>query len=72
MQQALNQMAPLTVLGPNGMSPIFYKSFLHIVAEDITIVVLWALNLGIVLDSINTTLVSLITIIKKSKESLGF
>ena len=27
VKEALNQMAPLTAPGPDGMSPIFYKSF---------------------------------------------
>ena len=48
VKQALNQMAPNTTPGPNGMSPIFYKSFWHIVGEDVTAVVLQALNSGIV------------------------
>lgn len=39
VQQALSQMAPLTTPDPDGMSPIFYKSFWHIVGEDVTVVV---------------------------------
>ena len=42
--QALKQMAPLTAPGPDGMSPIFYKSFWHIMGNDVTEVVLNALN----------------------------
>ena len=45
---ALDQMAPLTVPGPDGMSHIFYKSFWHIVGRDVTSVVLIALNSGVV------------------------
>lgn len=37
-------MAPLIAPGPDGMSPIIYKSFWHTVDADVTIVVLWALN----------------------------
>lgn len=44
--KALNQMAPLTTPGPNGTSPIFYKTFWHIVGFDVTNVVLTALNSG--------------------------
>ena len=45
---ALNQNAPLTAPRPDGMSPIFYKSFWHIVGYDVTFVVLNALNTGVV------------------------
>lgn len=58
VKEAFNQMAPLTTLGPDGMSPIFYKSFWQIVGEDVTTVVLRALNSSIVPNSINTTLSS--------------
>ena len=33
VKEALNQMPPLTAPGPDGMSPIFYKSFWHIVGK---------------------------------------
>ena len=39
VKQALDQMAPNTTLSPDGMSPNFYKSFWHIVGEDVTAVV---------------------------------
>ena len=58
--QALHQMAPLTAPGSNGMSPIFYKSFQHIVGDDVTTAVLAKLNLGIIPESINTPFISLI------------
>ena len=69
--QALHQMAPLTAPSPDGMSLIFYKSFQHIVGGDITNVVLVALNSGIILDSINTTFISLISKIQNLKQILG-
>lgn len=53
-------MAPLTVPRPGGMSPIFYKYFWHIVGENVTTVVLKALNLGVVLAEVNSTFISLI------------
>ena len=65
--QALKQVATLIAPGPNGMSPIFYKSFWHIVGEDVTAVVLNALNSHIILESINTTFISLIPKIKNMK-----
>ena len=70
VQYALKQMAPLTALGPNGMSPIFYKSFWHIVGDDVTVVVLKALNTGVVHESLNTTFITLIPKIKHPKKSV--
>ena len=48
VHQALKQMAPTIAPGPDGMSPMFYKSFWHIVGYDVTFVVLNALNTGVV------------------------
>ena len=48
VQRALHQMAPLIAPGPNGMSPIFYKSFWHIVGNDVIMAVLSALNTSVV------------------------
>ena len=50
---AIHQMAPVSALGPNGMSPIFYKSFWHIVGEDVTKATLAILTEGTVPESIN-------------------
>ena len=65
-------MAPLTAPGPDGKSSIFYKSFWHIVGEDVTAVVLQVLNLGIVPESINTTFNTLIPKIKNPKKVSDF
>ena len=46
-------MAPVSALGPDGMSPIFYKSFWHIVGEDVTKATLAILTEGIVPEFIN-------------------
>ena len=48
VQRALHQMDPLTAPGPYGMSPIFYKSFWHIVSNDVIMAVLLALNTSVV------------------------
>ena len=72
VQRALHQMAPLTAPGPNGMSPIFYKSFWHIVGKDVTEVVLNALNSSFVLDSLNSTFIALIPKIKDPKKVSNF
>ena len=37
VQSALHQMAPLIAPGLDDISPIFYKSFWHIVGNDVTI-----------------------------------
>ena len=65
-------MAPLTAPSPDGMSPIFYKSFWHIVGKDVTEVVLNALNSGIILESLNTTYIALIPKIKDPKKVADF
>jgi len=36
IHSAMQHMAPLSAPGPDGMSPVFYKSFWHIVGEDVT------------------------------------
>ncbi|KAK7855155.1 hypothetical protein CFP56_029352, partial [Quercus suber] len=69
---ALKQMAPLTAPGPDGMSPVFYKSFWHIVGEDVTAVVLKALNTGVIPESLNSTFIALIPKIKHPKKVSDF
>ena len=72
VKQAFDQMAPNTTLGPDGVSPIFYKSFWHIVGEDVTAVLLQALNSGIVPESLNYTFISLIPKVKNPKKVSEF
>ena len=69
---ALDQMAPLTAPGPDGMSLIFYKSFWHIVGGDVTTVVLNALNSGVVPESLNSTFIALIPKVKHPKRVADF
>ena len=69
---ALKQMAPFTTPRLDGMSHVFYKSFWHIVGEDVTVVVLKALNTGVVLDSLNSTFIALIPKIKHPKKAFDF
>ena len=70
--KALNQMAPLTAPGPDGMSPIFYKTFWHIIGPDVTNVVLTTLNTGHVPEDLNTTFIALIPKIKEPKKVSDF
>lgn len=72
VQQAFTQMASHTTQGLDGMSPIFYKLFWHIMGEDVTTVMLRALNSGIVPKSLNTTFISLIPKIKNPKKVSNF
>ena len=72
IQKALNQMAPLTTPGLDGMSRIFYKSFWHIVGKDVIEVVLTALNSGIIPESLNITFLALIPKIKDARKVLDF
>ena len=70
--QALKRMAPLTAPSLDDMSPIFYKSFCHIVGEEVIVVVLKALHTSIILEVINTTFISLIPKIKNPKKASNF
>ena len=68
---AMQQMAPLSAFGLDGMSPIFYKSFWHIVGEDVTKVALAILNEGTIPESINS-IISLIPKVKNPKKVFEF
>ena len=72
VDQALRQMAPLTAPGPDSISPIFYKTYWHIVGKDVTTMVLNALNSGVVHESLNPTFISLIPKIKNPKRVSDF
>ena len=54
------------------MSPIFYKSFWHIVSKDVVEVVLSALNSGGIPESQNFTFIALIPKIKVPKKVSNF
>lgn len=68
VHKALNQMAPLTALGPDGMLPIFNKSFWYIVGGDVTNAILTTLNSRFVPKSLNHTFIAFIPKIKDSKK----
>uniref|UniRef100_A0A2N9HR00 RRM domain-containing protein n=1 Tax=Fagus sylvatica TaxID=28930 RepID=A0A2N9HR00_FAGSY len=46
VQQAIQQMAPSKAPGPDGMPPIFYQKYWHVVGSDVTMAVLSCLNSG--------------------------
>jgi hypothetical protein len=60
----MKQMVPLKAPGPDGMSPICYQSYWHVVGHDLSSAVLSYLNTGIVLPSINHTFVTLVSEVK--------
>ena len=72
VHSAMQQMAPLSTPGPDGMSPVFYKSFWHIVGKDVTKAALAILNEGIIPASINSTFISLIPKVKNPKKVFEF
>ena len=72
VKEALNQMAPLKVPGPNGMPPLFYQHFWSTMQHDVTSAILSWLNPSILLEPINHTLITLIPKIANSNICLNF
>jgi hypothetical protein len=62
--QALKQMAPLKAPGPDGLPPVFYQNYWHLIGEDVIAAVLGSLNSGKILRAINHTYVTLIPKVK--------
>lgn len=60
VNKVLNQMNPTKTMGPNGMSPIFFQKYWHVVGNTITSVLLQALNLGSFPSMLNHTHITLI------------
>ena len=72
VEQAIKQMAPSKALGPDGMPPIFYQKYWHVVGSDVTTAVLSCLNSGRLLKSINHTFITLIPKVKNPKKVIDF
>ena len=60
VEMALKQMAPTKAPSPDGMPPVFYQKYWHVVGSDVTKAVLSCLNSGHILNSINHTFITLI------------
>ena len=60
VEAALNQMAPLKAPEPDGMPPLFYQNFWHLVKGDVTQIVLHFLNSGSLPNPLNHTFITLI------------
>jgi ribonuclease HI len=72
VDQALKQMAPLTAPGPDGLPPLFYQKYWHVVGPEVTSGVLSCLNSGKVLSSINHTYITLIPKVKNPEKVTEF
>jgi arsenate reductase-like glutaredoxin family protein len=60
VEYTLKQMGPLKAPGPDGMAPIFYQQYWHIVGKDINASILACLKDGSLLKKINHTHLCLI------------
>ncbi|XP_041004081.1 uncharacterized protein LOC121249435 [Juglans microcarpa x Juglans regia] len=60
VNEALKQMHPTKAHGPDGMSPIFYQKYWHVMGNLVTSTVLRSLNSGVLPTDLNHTLISLI------------
>ena len=64
---AMKQMAALKAPEPDGMPPVFYQSYWHVVGSDVSTAVLSCLNSGKLPPSLNHTYVTLIPKTKNPK-----
>ena len=69
---ALKQMKPLTAPGPDGMSPIFFKSCWNFIGQDVIDASLAILNSGNVPTSLNHTYIALIPKTKNPEKANDF
>lgn len=69
---SLKQMKPLTALGPDGMSPIFFKSCWKFIGQDVIDASLAILDLGNMLASLNHTYIALIPKTKSLEKATDF
>nr|XP_023894138.1 uncharacterized protein LOC112006071 [Quercus suber] len=60
VEAALNQMGPLKAPGPDGMPPLFYQKFWHLVRGDVIQTVLLYLNSDSLPNPLNHTFITLI------------
>jgi hypothetical protein len=72
VELAIKQMAPTKAPGPDGMPPVFYQKYWHVIGSDVTKAVLSCLNSGRILKSINHTFITLIPKIKNPERVTEF
>ena len=71
VKKALFQMNPTKAPGPDGMNPLFFQKYWHIVGTDVSDAVLDYINSGKFLQSINFTHITLIPK-KKNLELMSY
>jgi hypothetical protein len=64
VSEAINQMSPIKAPGPDGLPPVFYQKYWHLVGENVTKAVLTCLNSGKILKAINHTHITLVPKVK--------
>jgi len=70
--QAVRQMNPTNVLGPNSMSAIFYQKYWDIIREDVIKTILNILNFNAPITELNKTNIALIPKINNSTKISEF
>uniref|UniRef100_A0A2N9F204 Reverse transcriptase domain-containing protein n=1 Tax=Fagus sylvatica TaxID=28930 RepID=A0A2N9F204_FAGSY len=69
---ALKQMAPLKAPGPDGLPPLFFQKYWHLIGDEVTEAVLTCLNTGKILKAINHTYITLIPKIQNPEVVVDF
>uniref|UniRef100_A0A2N9FN80 Protein kinase domain-containing protein n=1 Tax=Fagus sylvatica TaxID=28930 RepID=A0A2N9FN80_FAGSY len=69
---ALKQMAPLKAPGPDGLPPLFYHKYWHLIGDEVTKAVLTCLNTGKILQATNHTYITLIPKIQNPEAVVDF
>ncbi|KAL0014227.1 hypothetical protein SO802_001296 [Lithocarpus litseifolius] len=69
---ALKQMAPLKAPGPDGMPPIFYQHYWHLIGNDVARAVLFCLQHGHFPPDLNHTYLTLIPKFNKPEQVTEF
>ena len=64
MVVALKQMEPLKAPRPDGLPPLFFQRYWHVVRDDVTKAVLSCLSTGVIPTSLNNTFITLIPKVK--------
>lgn len=70
VKRALFQMHPTKASGPDGMNPLFFQKYWHIVGTDVSNAVLDYINFGNILHGINFSHITLIPK-RKNPESMS-
>ena len=61
---ALKQMETLKAPRPDGLPPLFFQRYWHVVGDDVTEVVLSCLSIGVIPNFLNSTFITLIPKVK--------